>query len=99
MGSVKTNIGHTESAAGIAGLIKAVLCLKHRLIPPHINLEQLNTAIDQSSSPYRIPTEPTAWPQHEGPARAGVNSFGFGGTNAHVVLEQAPERAHPGRAR
>ncbi|SFY20240.1 amino acid adenylation domain-containing protein [Streptomyces atratus] len=95
VGSVKTNIGHTESAAGIAGLIKAVLCLKHRLIPPHINLEQLNTAIDQSSSPYRIPTEPTAWPQHEGPARAGVNSFGFGGTNAHVVLEQAPERGAP----
>ncbi|WP_406016411.1 amino acid adenylation domain-containing protein [Streptomyces sp. NBC_00984] len=95
VGSVKTNIGHTEAAAGIAGLIKTVLCLKHRLIPPHINLEQLNTAIDQSSSPYRIPTEPTAWPEHEGPARAGVNSFGFGGTNAHVVLEQAPDRDAP----
>ncbi|WSD72819.1 amino acid adenylation domain-containing protein [Streptomyces sp. NBC_01591] len=93
VGSVKTNIGHTEAAAGIAGLIKAVLCLKHRLIPPHINLEQLNTAIDQESSPYRIPTEPTEWPAHEGPARAGVNSFGFGGTNAHVVLEQAPDRS------
>ncbi|MFD7618308.1 amino acid adenylation domain-containing protein [Streptomyces sp. NPDC059802] len=95
VGSVKTNIGHTEAAAGIAGLIKTVLCLKHRLIPPHINLEQLNTAIDRSSAPYRIPTEPTAWPEHEGPARAGVNSFGFGGTNAHVVLEQAPDRDAP----
>ncbi|MFF2009539.1 amino acid adenylation domain-containing protein [Streptomyces sp. NPDC058195] len=93
VGSVKTNIGHTESAAGIAGLIKTVLCLKHRMIPPHINLERLNTAIDQESSPFRIPTEPTVWPTHEGPARAGVNSFGFGGTNAHVVLEQAPDRA------
>ncbi|MFJ2249370.1 amino acid adenylation domain-containing protein [Streptomyces sp. NPDC087862] len=95
VGSVKTNIGHTEAAAGIAGLIKTVLCLKHRLIPPHINLEQLNAAIDQDSAPYRIPTEPTAWPDHEGPARAGVNSFGFGGTNAHIVLEQAPPRQAP----
>ncbi|WP_327271190.1 amino acid adenylation domain-containing protein [Streptomyces sp. NBC_01224] len=92
VGSVKTNIGHTEAAAGIAGLIKTVLCLKHRRIPPHINLDRINTAIDRESSPYRIPTEPTAWPEHEGPARAGVNAFGFGGTNAHVVLEQAPER-------
>ncbi|XNR87713.1 amino acid adenylation domain-containing protein [Streptomyces sp. R-74717] len=92
VGSVKTNIGHTEAAAGIAGLIKTVLCLKHRRIPPHINLDRINAAIDLESSPYRIPTEPTAWPEHEGPARAGVNAFGFGGTNAHVVLEQAPER-------
>ncbi|MBK3585948.1 polyketide synthase, partial [Streptomyces sp. MBT57] len=87
VGSVKTNIGHTESAAGIAGLIKTVLCLEHRHIPPHINLERLNPAIDQASLPYEIPTRPTPWPEHEGPARAGVNSFGFGGTNAHVVLE------------
>ncbi|MFH8476084.1 amino acid adenylation domain-containing protein [Streptomyces sp. NPDC018000] len=92
VGSVKANIGHTEAAAGIAGLIKTVLCLKHRRIAPHINLERINTAIDRESSPYRIPTEPTDWPEHEGPARAGVNAFGFGGTNAHVVLEQAPER-------
>ncbi|MFJ6017422.1 amino acid adenylation domain-containing protein [Streptomyces sp. NPDC092952] len=98
VGSVKTNIGHTESAAGIAGLIKTVLCLKHRMIPPHINLEQLNTAIDQAASPFRIPTEPTPWPAHEGPARAGVNSFGFGGTNAHVVVEQAPDRTTAGPA-
>ncbi|MFI5751920.1 amino acid adenylation domain-containing protein [Streptomyces sp. NPDC051644] len=92
VGSVKTNIGHTEAAAGIAGLIKTVLCLKHRRIPPHINLDRINTDIDRESSPYRIPTEPTDWPEHEGPARAGVNAFGFGGTNAHVVLEEAPER-------
>ncbi|MFJ2894909.1 amino acid adenylation domain-containing protein [Streptomyces sp. NPDC087218] len=97
VGSVKANIGHTESAAGIAGLIKTVLCLKHRLIPPHINLDRVNPAIDQATSPYRIPVEPTRWPEHEGPARAGVNSFGFGGTNAHVVLEEAPVRdARPG---
>ncbi|MBV7242872.1 non-ribosomal peptide synthetase/type I polyketide synthase [Streptomyces sp. MW-W600-10] len=90
VGSVKTNIGHTESAAGIAGLIKTVLSIQHRTIPPHINLENLNPAIDPATLPYEIPTRPTAWPAHEGPARAGVNSFGFGGTNAHVVLEEAP---------
>ncbi|MFJ9048446.1 amino acid adenylation domain-containing protein [Streptomyces bacillaris] len=93
VGSVKTNIGHTESAAGIAGLIKTVLSLKHRHIPPHINLERLNPAIDQASLPYEIPTRPTPWPEHDGPARAAVNSFGFGGTNAHVVLEEAPQPA------
>ncbi|MFJ9977866.1 non-ribosomal peptide synthetase/type I polyketide synthase [Streptomyces cyaneofuscatus] len=94
VGSVKTNIGHTEAAAGIAGLIKTVLSLQHRHIPPHINLERLNPAIDQTTLPYEIPTRPTPWPEHDGPARAGVNSFGFGGTNAHVVLEEAPAPAH-----
>ncbi|MER6359438.1 amino acid adenylation domain-containing protein [Kitasatospora sp. NPDC001527] len=93
VGSVKTNIGHTESASGLAGLIKSALALKHRTIPPHINLERLNPAIDPATLPYEIPTEPTPWPAHEGPARAGVNSFGFGGTNAHVLLEAAPEPA------
>ncbi|MGC4925301.1 amino acid adenylation domain-containing protein [Streptomyces sp. DT117] len=94
VGSVKTNIGHTEAAAGIAGLIKTVLSLQHLHIPPHINLERLNPAIDQATLPYEIPTRPTPWPEHDGPARAGVNSFGFGGTNAHVVLEEAPAPAH-----
>ncbi|MFJ6214784.1 amino acid adenylation domain-containing protein [Streptomyces sp. NPDC092296] len=98
VGSVKTNIGHTESAAGIAGLIKTVLSLKHRTIPPHINLEQVNPKIDLASLPFEIPTRPTAWPEHEGPARAGVNAFGFGGTNAHVLLEEAPVRPEPEEA-
>ncbi|MEE1751930.1 non-ribosomal peptide synthetase/type I polyketide synthase [Streptomyces sp. SP18CS02] len=89
--SVKANIGHTESAAGIAGMIKAVLSLKHRRIPPHINLERINPAIDLASMPYEIPVRAVDWPAHEGPARAGVNAFGFGGTNAHVVLEEAPK--------
>ncbi|MGV9268406.1 non-ribosomal peptide synthetase/type I polyketide synthase [Kitasatospora sp. NPDC003701] len=93
VGSVKTNIGHTESASGLAGLIKTALALKHRLIPPHINLERLNPAIDPAALPFEIPTEPTPWPDHRGPARAGVNSFGFGGTNAHVLLEAAPGTA------
>ncbi|OON73827.1 non-ribosomal peptide synthetase/type I polyketide synthase [Streptomyces tsukubensis] len=97
VGSVKTNIGHTESAAGIAGLIKTALSVKHRLIPPHINLDQVNPGIDMEASPFTIPTEVTTWPDHEGPARAGVNSFGFGGTNAHVLLEEPPIVPDTGR--
>ncbi|MFJ5293167.1 amino acid adenylation domain-containing protein [Streptomyces sp. NPDC088348] len=96
IGSVKTNIGHTESAAGIAGLIKTALSLEHRLIPPHINLEDVNSAIDLEAAPYEIPDRVTPWPAHEGPARAGVNAFGFGGTNAHVLLEEAPAPAAEG---
>ncbi|MFJ9692148.1 amino acid adenylation domain-containing protein [Kitasatospora sp. NPDC101183] len=91
VGSVKTNIGHTEAAAGVAGLIKTALALKHRRIPPHINLERPNPAIDLAALPFEIPAAALEWPVHEGPARAGVNSFGFGGTNAHVLLEEAPE--------
>ncbi|WP_129837867.1 non-ribosomal peptide synthetase/type I polyketide synthase [Streptomyces sp. RFCAC02] len=98
IGSVKSNIGHTESAAGIAGLIKTALSLREKVIPPHINLERLNPALDPAKLPYRIPTEPTPWPAHEGPARAGVNSFGFGGTNAHVLLEEPPARPAPPEA-
>ncbi|MGW6601266.1 non-ribosomal peptide synthetase/type I polyketide synthase [Streptomyces sp. NPDC055036] len=90
VGSVKTNIGHTESAAGIAGLIKTALSIEHRTIPPHINLERINPAIDLAAAPFTIPAQVTDWPAHKGPARAGVNSFGFGGTNAHVLLEEAP---------
>ncbi|MDI5965470.1 non-ribosomal peptide synthetase/type I polyketide synthase [Streptantibioticus silvisoli] len=90
VGSVKTNIGHTEAAAGVAGLIKTVLALKHRRIPPHLHLERPSTAIDWDALPFEVPTRAVDWPEHEGPARAGVNSFGFGGTNAHVLLEEAP---------
>ncbi|WP_030253872.1 non-ribosomal peptide synthetase/type I polyketide synthase [Streptomyces violens] len=93
VGSVKTNIGHTEAAAGIAGLIKTVLALKHGKIPPHLNLERLNPALDAVALPFEIPDRLVDWPAHDGPARAGVNSFGFGGTNAHVLLEEAPAAA------
>ncbi|ROO62279.1 hybrid polyketide synthase/nonribosomal peptide synthetase FtdB [Micromonospora sp. Llam0] len=92
IGSVKTNIGHTESAAGVAGLIKTAMSVKHRIIAPQINFDQVNPEIDLTSLPFEIPTAPTPWPQHQGPARAGVNSFGFGGTNAHVLLEEPPQR-------
>lgn len=94
IGSVKTNIGHTESAAGTAGLIKTVLALKHRQIPPHLHFSAPNQAIAFDEYAYTIPTELTPWPDHEGPMLAGVNSFGFGGTNAHVVLQAyRPEEA------
>ncbi|MFI9024279.1 amino acid adenylation domain-containing protein [Streptomyces sp. NPDC053560] len=95
VGSVKTNIGHSESAAGVAGLIKTVLALKHRRVPPHLNLERLNPAIDAAGLPFDIPDRLVDWPAHAGPARAGVNSFGFGGTNAHVLLEEPPHEPRP----
>ncbi len=96
--SVKTNIGHLEAAAGAAGLIKAVLCLRHRQVPPHPYPTTLNPAIDLAALRLRIPTgcEPIA--EHDGVVRAAVNSFGFGGTNAHVVLESAPVPASPAEA-
>ncbi|UED87322.1 non-ribosomal peptide synthetase/type I polyketide synthase [Streptomyces profundus] len=90
VGSVKANIGHTESTAGIAGLIKTALALKHGVIPPQINLRTVNPRITADGPPFRIPLEATPWPPHRGPARAGVNAFGFGGTNAHVLLEEPP---------
>jgi len=88
IGSVKTNIGHTEAAAGSAGLIKTIMALKNQQIPPHLHFKNPNPAIAFADYPYSIPTELTPWPAHEGLALAGVNSFGFGGTNAHVVLRE-----------
>jgi acyl transferase domain-containing protein/acyl-CoA synthetase (AMP-forming)/AMP-acid ligase II len=95
IGSVKTNIGHLEAGAGIAGLIKTVLALRHREIPPHINLTRLNPLIQLRQTPFAIPLGCSAWPARENaePRRACVSSFGFGGTNAHVVLEEAPDVA------
>ncbi|MEO1682708.1 MAG: SDR family NAD(P)-dependent oxidoreductase [Cyanobacteria bacterium J06631_12] len=90
LGSVKTNIGHLEPAAGIAGLIKVLLSLKHKEIPPHLHLQKVNPYIQLETSPLRIPTECQPWPA-EGKSRiAGVSSFGFGGTNAHVIVAEAP---------
>lgn len=93
VGSCKTNIGHLEAAAGAAGLIKAVLCLKHRQIPPHLHFQRPNPQIPFEKMCLRIPTTLEPWPAGDGPALAGVNSFGFGGTNAHVVLAEAPSEA------
>ncbi len=93
VGSVKTNFGHLESAAGIAGLIKVVLALQMEAIPPHLHLRELSPHIDWPSLPLRIPTELTAWKRGARPRLGGVSSFGFSGTNAHVVLEEAPLQA------
>ncbi|MCY1023219.1 type I polyketide synthase [Pyxidicoccus sp. MSG2] len=90
VGSVKTNIGHLEAAAGIAGLIKAALCLKHGQIPPHLHLQRTNPNIDFDGLKLRVPRALEPMPQGEGPAVVAVNSFGFGGTNAHAVLSEAP---------
>src|SRR5579871_5917660 len=90
IGSVKTNIGHLESAAGIAGLIKAVLALRHETIPPHLHLRRLNPHIRIEGTPFAIPAGVEPWLRGEKRRLAGVSSFGFGGTNAHVVIEEAP---------
>jgi acyl transferase domain-containing protein/acyl carrier protein len=90
LGSVKTNIGHADAAAGIAGLIKTVMALKHRLIPPNLHFETPNPKIDFANTPFFVNKELSGWPDKLGPRRAGVSSFGIGGTNAHAVLEEAP---------
>ena len=87
IGSVKTNIGHLESAAGIAGLIKATLALKRGIIPKHLHFENPNPGLDWDRLALKVTAEASSWPDVDRPWRAGVNSFGFSGTNAHVVLE------------
>ena len=90
LGSVKTNLGHLEAAAGIAGLIKVALALRHREIPPSLHFENPNPHIPFDELPLRVQKLLCGWPADPGSALAGVSSFGFGGTNAHVVLEEAP---------
>lgn len=92
LGSVKTNIGHLESAAGIAALMKTVLALQHREIPPHLHLDALNPHVDWENLPITIPTRPTSWESDGELRRAGVSAFGFSGTNAHIIVEEAPIR-------
>lgn len=91
VGSVKTNIGHLESASGIAGLIKVALSLQHRQIPPSLHFQQINPYIPIDRLPLQVQQALEAWPELDGPAFAGVSSFGFGGANAHVILEEAPQ--------
>jgi amino acid adenylation domain-containing protein len=90
LGSVKSNIGHLDTAAGIAGFIKTVLCLKHGYLVPSLNYEQPNPKIDFQNSPFYVNTRFSPWLANGSPRCAGVSSFGFGGTNAHVILEEAP---------
>ncbi len=90
IGSVKTNIGHLESAAGIAGLIKVIVALEHGEIPPHLHLRERNPHVAWQSLPFDIPTSVRPWPRGDRRRIAGVSSFGFSGTNAHVIVEEAP---------
>jgi phthiocerol/phenolphthiocerol synthesis type-I polyketide synthase E len=90
IGSVKTNIGHLDAAAGVAGLIKTVLALKHKQLPASLHFRQPNPQIDFAGSPFYVNTELREWGRNGSKLRAGVSSFGVGGTNAHVVLEEAP---------
>ncbi|MCT4556931.1 MAG: SDR family NAD(P)-dependent oxidoreductase [Pelagimonas sp.] len=92
IGSVKTNIGHLDTAAGVASLIKASLALHHKQMPPSLGYEAPNPAIDFESSPFRVNSRLSDWKLGDHPRRAGVNSLGVGGTNAHVILQEAPER-------
>ena len=90
IGSVKSNMGHLDAAAGVAGLLKTVLAMQHRQIPPSLHLEKPNPHIDFDVSPFYVATQLAPWPTQATPRRAGVSSFGIGGTNAHVVLQEAP---------
>ncbi len=93
LGSVKTNLGHLEGAAGIAGLIKAVLMVQHGRMPPHLHLRQPTPYLNWNDWSLRIPTEAESWPDTGAPRRVAVSSFGFSGTNAHVLVEQTPTEA------
>ncbi|TLY18004.1 MAG: type I polyketide synthase, partial [Nitrospirae bacterium] len=99
IGSVKTNVGHLDAAAGVTGLIKTVLQLQHKQLVPSLHYEEPNPKIDFVNSPFYVNTKLQEWKSEGRPRRAGVSSFGIGGTNAHVVLEEAPEREASGGAR
>jgi acyl transferase domain-containing protein/NADP-dependent 3-hydroxy acid dehydrogenase YdfG len=99
LGSIKSNIGHLDTAAGVASLAKAVLALQNRTIPPTVHFEAPNPLLDLEASPFFINGEARPWPAGPEPRRAGVNSLGVGGTNAHVILEEAPEVGPSGPSR
>ncbi|CAM3141535.1 ACP S-malonyltransferase [Mycobacterium colombiense] len=92
MGSVKTNIGHLESAAGVAGLVKVVLSLQNQVLPQNLHFEQPSPHIPWDSLPVQVVDKPTPWQTNGRPRRAGISSFGFTGTNAHVLIEEAPRQ-------
>jgi acyl transferase domain-containing protein/acyl carrier protein len=99
IGSVKTNVGHLDAAAGVTGLIKAACCVEHGILAPSLHFEQANPAIDLTGSPFYVQDRLAEWNSNGLPRRAGVSAFGIGGTNAHAVLEQAPQRPDSGPSR
>lgn len=99
IGSVKTNIGHLDVAAGVAGLIKTVLALEHKQLPPSLNFERPNPAINIEDSPFYVNERLVEWKTSGAPRRAGISSFGLGGTNAHAILEEAPAVESAGESR
>src|SRR5262249_41614190 len=95
IGSLKTNVGHLDTAAGVAGLIKTVMAIPNRQFPASLNFQKANPQIDFQNSPFYVNTSLAEWKSDDEPRRAGVTSLGIGGTNAHVVLEEAPDPVRP----
>jgi myxalamid-type polyketide synthase MxaD len=96
LGAVKSNIGHTAAAAGVAGVIKTVLALQHDVIPPNLHFRELNPHISLDQTPFSVPVEPLPWPPEAGPRYAGVSAFGWSGTNVHLILSDPPPAEPPG---